>query len=49
VPTDKIFYPMHPARNEECKGNGFFWEGHPENEMGPHDIRSPSEVIDYEE
>lgn len=39
VPTDKIFYPKHPARNEEMKEKGAFWEGHPENEMGAHDGR----------
>ena len=37
IPTDKIFYPKHPMRNEECKREGFFWENHPENEIGPHD------------
>jgi len=37
VPNDKIFYPKHPARNEEMKEKGAFWDGHPENEMGPHD------------
>ena len=34
---DKIFYPKHPARNEEVKARGFFWEGHPEPALGPHD------------
>ena len=34
---DKIFYPKHPMRNEECKREGFFWGNHPENQMGPHD------------
>lgn len=37
TPKDKIFYPMHPARNEECREKNFFWENHPENELGPHD------------
>lgn len=37
IPNDKIFYPKHPKRNEECMQEGFFWEGHPQNEMGPHD------------
>ena len=37
VPTDKIFYPKHPARDEEMKARGVFWEGHPKNEMGEHD------------
>lgn len=34
---DKIFYPLHPARNQECRDKGYFWEGHPEHELGPHD------------
>lgn len=37
VPNDKIFYPMHPDRNEEMKEKGAFWDEHPENEMGSHD------------
>lgn len=37
VPTDKIFYPMHPNRDEEMKKNGVFWEGHPQHQMGGHD------------
>ncbi|MBC7427992.1 MAG: cupin domain-containing protein [Bacteriovorax sp.] len=37
IPTDKIFYPKHPKRNEECKEKGFFWDGHPENKIGNHD------------
>ena len=29
-PTDdKIFYPLHPARNEEVRKEGFFWENCP--------------------
>lgn len=35
--SDKAFYPKHPKRNEEFKVMGFFWEGHPVNELGPHD------------
>ena len=34
---NKIFYPMHPKRNEEMKELGAFWEGHPERELGNHD------------
>lgn len=37
VPTDKIFYPKHLKRNEECREKGFFWEDHPKNKMGTHD------------
>jgi uncharacterized cupin superfamily protein len=37
VPNDKIFYPMHPKRNEEMKEKSAFWENHPENQFGPHD------------
>lgn len=39
VPEDKVFYPLHPKRNEECKKEDFFWKGHPEHELGPHDGR----------
>jgi uncharacterized cupin superfamily protein len=35
--TDRGFYAKHPQRNEDMKARGFFWEGHPTNEMGPHD------------
>lgn len=35
--TDKIFYPKHPKRNEECKEKGFFWNAHPEHPLGNHD------------
>lgn len=27
--NDKIFYPQHPKRNEECKRENFFWENNP--------------------
>lgn len=37
VPSDKIFYPMHPKRDSEMKEKGHFWDGHPENSMGDHD------------
>ena len=35
--SDRVFYAKHPDRNEEMKARGFYWEGHPSNEMGPHD------------
>jgi uncharacterized cupin superfamily protein len=34
---NRIFYPLHPARNAQCKEKGWFWEDHPEHELGPHD------------
>lgn len=34
---NKIFYPLHPKRNDEMKEKDAFWEGHPQNEMGTHD------------
>lgn len=40
VPKDKIFYPKHPKRNDECKEKNFFWNDHPEHKLGPHDGHS---------
>ena len=40
APKDKIFYPMHAARNKEMKEKGFFWNGHPEHSLGNHDGQS---------
>lgn len=37
VEADRIFYPKHPARNEEMKEKGYFWDNHPQNDMGEHD------------
>lgn len=37
VPIDKIFYPMHPLRDQEMRERGAFWEDHPKNDMGEHD------------
>ena len=37
VPNDRIFYPKHPARNRECEEDGWFWDDHPQNELGSHD------------
>jgi len=37
VEKDKIFYPMHPSRNDEMKEKGHYWSDHPEVEMGEHD------------
>ena len=35
--NEKLFYPMHPGRNEEIKEKGFFWQEHPQHEFGHHD------------
>ena len=35
--SNRIFYPLHPARNAQCKEKGWYWEGHPERELGNHD------------
>lgn len=40
VENDKIFYPKHPARNEEMKVKGCYWDTHPQNAMGEHDGRT---------
>jgi uncharacterized cupin superfamily protein len=37
VETDKIYYPMHPKRNEEMKKKGHLWEERPVVEMSLHD------------
>lgn len=37
TPNDKIFYPMHQARNAEMKDKGHFWDNHPTHEFGNHD------------
>lgn len=36
-PENRIFYPMHPKRNQEMKEKGAFWDGHPEHSLGDHD------------
>lgn len=36
-PENKIFYPLHPKRNEEMKDKDAFWENHPNRELGNHD------------
>jgi len=35
-PENKIFYPLHPERNEEMKQKGIFWEDCPVQNMGSH-------------
>lgn len=34
---NKIFYPIHPNRNEEMKKKGAFWDNYPERKLGTHD------------
>ena len=36
-PENKLFYPMHPARNEEIKEKDKLWQDYPEKQLGPHD------------
>jgi len=33
---NKVFYPLHPQRNEEMKAKGMLWEDRPQRELGPH-------------
>ena len=33
---NKIFYPLHPKRNDEMKEKGAFWENHPIHKLGEH-------------
>ena len=35
--TNHIFYPLHPARNEECRQKGFLWDDPPSRDRGDHD------------
>lgn len=34
---NKVFYPLHPTRNELIKQKGTFWKNHPSNSLGSHD------------
>lgn len=34
---NKIYYPLHPQRNEEMKKKGAYWEEHPLRKLGDHD------------
>lgn len=34
--SNKVFYPMHPKRNQEMKDKGVLWEDSPKQELGPH-------------
>jgi [ribosomal protein S5]-alanine N-acetyltransferase len=35
--SNKIFYPLHPERNEEMKKKGCYWDDHPSRKLGNHD------------
>jgi uncharacterized cupin superfamily protein len=35
--TNKIYYPLHAARNQQMKADGALWEDYPKKELGPHD------------
>ncbi|MGE4131912.1 MAG: cupin domain-containing protein [Bdellovibrionales bacterium] len=36
---NKVFYPLHPNRNEEVEKDGYFWADHPARDLGPHNGR----------
>lgn len=36
-PENKIFYPLHPHRNQQCKDKGTLWTDYPQRPLGPHD------------
>jgi uncharacterized cupin superfamily protein len=33
---NRIYYPFHAARNEQCRARGDLWEDRPSIQMGPH-------------
>jgi uncharacterized cupin superfamily protein len=35
-PTNKVFYPLHPERNEECRLKEQLWEDPPKRPLGTH-------------
>ncbi len=37
VPRNEIIYPVHDARNAQCRDKGWLWEGAPARPIGPHD------------
>ncbi len=39
LPGGKIYYPYHPARNEECRAKGHLWEDRPHPVLGPDEGR----------
>lgn len=34
---NKVYYPMHPKRNDEMREKGVLWENPPEQKFGKHD------------
>jgi len=45
---DKINYPKHPFRNEQCRVKGIFWEDRPADLfMGPHSGRPVNGIRDH--
>lgn len=36
-PTNKIYYPLHPERNQQMKEKDALWEDWPPRELGGHD------------
>lgn len=36
-PDNKIFYPLHPERNQQCHEKGSLWEECPKRSLGTHD------------
>jgi len=35
--SNRIFYPLHPRRNDQCREKGWLWGDHPVRDLGPHD------------
>jgi uncharacterized cupin superfamily protein/RimJ/RimL family protein N-acetyltransferase len=33
---EKIYYPLHPLRNEECRRKNYLWDNPPFQQLGPH-------------
>ena len=44
---NKIFYPLHPHRNEEIREKGTLWDDHPKKALGNHDGK-PDKLRDLE-
>lgn len=45
---DRVFYPTHPFRNEQCRRRKFLWEDCPTDiEMGSHNGRSKTGIEDH--
>ena len=34
---NKVYYPLHSERNNQCRAKGTYWEDHPAHPLGPHD------------